>query len=65
MKRLVDQAMVIVPVIIPALNFQRLHKAAHLSIPLCSDSFQAEKYSSELTWPEIHLRTLGRYDDFR
>src|ERR1700750_1159029 len=34
MKRLVNQAVVIVAVIVPTLNFQRLHKATHLSIPL-------------------------------
>lgn len=30
----VNQAMVIVAVIVPTLNFQRLHKATHLDIPL-------------------------------
>src|SRR5204863_2244758 len=33
MKRLVDQAMMIA-VIVPTLNFQRLHKTTHLDIPL-------------------------------
>src|SRR5947209_12736812 len=34
MKRFVNQAMVIIAVIVPTLNFQRLHKATHLDIPL-------------------------------
>src|SRR5271169_4011538 len=39
MKRLIDQTMVIVAVIVPALNFQRLHKATHLNVPLSQQWF--------------------------
>jgi hypothetical protein len=63
MKRLVDQAVVIVSVIVPALNFQRPHKAAHLKVPLCND--MSARKIERIDVREDHPRTLSRYEDLK